>query len=110
MNTGMKGRLARRHVAWPADHGSWVFLLSPLIVGLFAGGRWTTPCSYLIVAALAGFLIRQPLTIAVKVLAGRRSRDDLPAAVFWSLVYAAVAASTLFVILLLSLFSAHYSG
>jgi len=84
-------RLLKRYVAWPADHGSWVFLLSPLIIGLSIGERWSTPCIYLIVAALGGFLIRQPLTIAVKVQAGRRSRDDLPAALFWSLVYAAVA-------------------
>jgi len=72
---GMMDRLGKRHVALPADHGSWVFLLSPLVIGLFAGGRWTTPCLYLIVAALAGFLIRQPLTLAVKVRSGRRSRD-----------------------------------
>jgi len=85
-----KRRLARRHVALPGDHGSWVFLLSPLTIGLFAGGRWTIPCLYLIVAALSGFLVRQPVTIAVKTLAGRRSRDDLPAALFWTLVYAGI--------------------
>jgi hypothetical protein len=26
-----------RHIALPQDHGSWVFLLSPLLIGLFAG-------------------------------------------------------------------------
>jgi hypothetical protein len=85
-----KSRFARRHVALPSDHGSWVFLLSPLIIGLFAGGRWTIPCLYLIVAALSGFLVRQPVTIAVKALAGRRSRDDLPAALFWTFLYAGI--------------------
>jgi hypothetical protein len=85
-----KNRFARRHVALPSDHGSWVFLLSPLTIGLFVGGRWTTPCLYLVIAALSGFLVRQPVTIAVKVLAGRRSRDDLPAALFWTLVYAGI--------------------
>jgi hypothetical protein len=85
-----KRRFARRHVALPSDHGSWVFLLSPLIIGLFAGGRWTTPCAYLIVAALTGFLVRQPVTIAVKALCGRRSREDLPAAVFWTLLYTGI--------------------
>jgi hypothetical protein len=84
--------LAKKHVAWPADHGSWVFLLSPLIIGLCAGRHWSTPCLYLIVAALGGFLLRQPLTIAVKVQAGRRSREDLPAALFWSLAYTSIAA------------------
>jgi len=90
MATRKKRRFARRHVALPGDHGSWVFLLSPLIIGLFAGGRWKVPCLYLVVAALSGFLLRQPVTIAVKTLAGRRSRDDLPAALFWTLVYAGI--------------------
>jgi len=85
-----KNRFFRRHVALPGDHGSWVFLLSPLTIGLFAGGRWTIPCLYLIVAAMAGFLVRQPVTIAVKALAGRRSRDDLPVALSWTLLYAGI--------------------
>ena len=42
---------------------------------------------FLILAALAGFLIRQPITIAVKVYSGRRGRNDLPAARFWMVVY-----------------------
>jgi hypothetical protein len=90
MTSRKKRRFARHHLALPSDHGSWVFLLSPLIVGLFAGGRWTVPCLYLIVAALSGFLVRQPVTIAVKALAGRRSRDDLPSALFWTCVYAGI--------------------
>ena len=83
-------RLFRRAVALPADHGTWIFLLTPLLIGLYAGGRWTTPSFYLVVAALSGFLLRQPLTIAIKVLSGRRSRADLPAALFWVAVYSAV--------------------
>jgi hypothetical protein len=37
---------------------------------------------------MAAFLIRQPVTIAVKAYSGRRSRRDLPAAIFWIAVYA----------------------
>jgi hypothetical protein len=84
------GRLFRRPIALPTDHGSWVFLFSPLLIGLFAGEHWTTASLYLIVAALAGFLIRQPLTVAVKAYGGRRSRDDLPAARFWTGLYAVI--------------------
>jgi len=80
----------RRSIALPNDHGSWVFLLSPLIIGLAVGGRWTTPVAYLVVASLCGFLSRQPMTIAVKALSGRRSRDDLKPAVFWSASYATI--------------------
>jgi len=83
-------RLLRRSVAWPTDHGSWVFLLSPLIIGLAAGGRWTTPVTYLVVASVCGFLVRQPMTIAVKALSGRRPRQDLPVGLFWSVIYGSI--------------------
>lgn len=84
--------LFRRSIAWPSDHGSWVFLISPLVIGLLAGGGWTTPVVYLIVAALSGFLLRQPTTVAVKALSGRRPPQDLPAALFWTAVYGLIGA------------------
>jgi hypothetical protein len=77
----------RSHIALPQDHGSWVFILSPLLIGLFAGGHFSLASINLIIAAMSAFLIRQPVTIAVKAYAGRRSRVDLPAARFWMLVY-----------------------
>jgi hypothetical protein len=80
----------RRHVAWPSDHGSWAFLLSPLLIGLYAGGCWTTVSIYLVVASLSALLIRQPITIAVKVYSGRRPPEDLAAAFFWTAAYAGI--------------------
>jgi hypothetical protein len=77
----------RRTIALPTDHGSWVFLLSPLLIGLFAGGSFTIASVYLILGAVAVFLIRQPVTVAVKAYSGRRSRRDLPAAWLWISVY-----------------------
>ena len=85
-----KTNLFLRHVALPSDHGSWVFLLSPLLIGLFAGRSWSTAALFLIVASLAAFLIRQPVTILVKVYSGRRSKRDLPAAWFWIGIYALI--------------------
>ena len=79
--------LFQRHIALPTDHGSWVFLISPLLIGLLAAPGWSTATIYLIVAAFAFFLIRQPVTIAVKVYSKRRARRELPAARFWILVY-----------------------
>jgi len=79
--------LFKRHIALPQDHGSWVFILSPLLVGLFAGERFTPASVNLIVAAMGAFLLRQPVSMAVKAYSGRRSRDDLPAARFWMLAY-----------------------
>jgi len=86
----------RKHIALPQDHGSWVFILSPLLIGLFAGGRWSSASIYLVVAAFSAFLIRQPVTIAVKAYSGRRSRRDLPTAYFWITVYGVVGLLALF--------------
>lgn len=84
--------LFRRHVALPPDHGSWALFLGPLAVGLFVGGRWHTTAIYLTVAAACGFLVRQPIGLMVKVAAGRRGRDVLPAAAFWTALYGGIAA------------------
>ena len=86
----MARELFKRHVALPGDHGSWVFLACPLLIGLFAGGRLTVVSFYLVIAALSAFLVRQPITIAIKVFSGRRGRSDLPAAVFWTALYSAI--------------------
>jgi len=82
--------LFRSHIALPQDHGSWVFILSPLLIGLFAGGSVKPASLNLIVAAMGAFLLRQPVSIAVKAYAGRRSRADLPAARFWMLAYGTI--------------------
>ena len=91
MKASFSSTYLRRHIALPGDHGSWVFLLSPLLIGLFAGGSFSIASVYLIIAAMAAFLIRQPVTIAIKAYSGRRSRRDLPAARLWMLVYGAIA-------------------
>jgi len=80
----------RKQIFLPQDHGSWVFIFSPLLVGLFAGGSFTFASFSLIIAAIVAFLIRQPITSAVKVYSGRRPKSDLPAARFWITVYGIV--------------------
>ena len=82
--------LFRRQIALPQDHGAWVFMLSPLAIGLFAGG-WGDASAYLVLAAMAAFLLRQPVTTLVKVYSHRRPRRDLPAAWFWAGFYAILA-------------------
>jgi YwiC-like protein len=80
-------KIFRRHIALPQDHGSWVFILSPLLIGLFVGVNFTPASFNLVIAALGAFLIRQPVTVAIKAYSGRRPRTDLPAARFWTVVY-----------------------
>jgi hypothetical protein len=82
--------LFRRSVAWPSDHGSWVFITSPLVIGLAVGGRITVPSLYLVIAVLGGFLVRQPITTCIKVLSDRRPRSHLAAGVFWTATYSIV--------------------
>ena len=81
----------RKQVAIPQDHGSWVFIITPLVIGFSLSGQFHTPAIYLLVAALAAFFIRQPVTMAVKAYTGRRPRTDLPSARFWMLVYGFIA-------------------
>ena len=88
--TSIKTPLFVRHIALPQDHGSWVFLFSPLLIGLFTAENFTIASLILVVAALAAFLVRQPASIAVKAYSGRRSTRDLPIARFWLGVYSLV--------------------
>jgi len=91
-----KNKYFRRMIALPSEHGSWALFLSPLSIGYVAGGRWTIACAYLFVAAMCGFLIRQPITMLAKVRAGRRPSTDLPAIYFWIVVYGVVGALHVF--------------
>jgi hypothetical protein len=96
MATALKtSQVFARHIALPQDHGSWVFLFSPLLIGLFAGASWTAAGGLLALAALAAFLLRQPAMIAVKAISGRRSRRDLGPAAFWMALYSLVALAAL---------------
>jgi hypothetical protein len=88
-----------RHIAIPTEHGSWVFLFSPLLIGLFWGRNINLAGFYLILGAVAGFLVRQPITIAVKAYSGRRPKSDLSIARFWILFYSALEAISLAVLI-----------
>jgi hypothetical protein len=92
MNSSLTAQdLLKKYIALPQDHGSWVFLLSPLLIGIIAGGAWISATTYLVITCMAAFLIRQPLTILVKALSGRRTRRELPAVYFWIGVYGLLA-------------------
>ncbi len=81
--------LRARHIALPPEHGAWVFLFSPLVIGLALGGV-RLPSLLLVIGLVAAFLSRQPLAMVVKALSGRRSKDELPAAGLWLAIYATV--------------------
>lgn len=90
----------KKQIALPQDHGSWVFILSPLLVGIFAGGRFNYAVFNLFIAAMSAFMIRQPMSVIVKIMSGRRPKSDLPAARFWSIIYGFIAALALLALIL----------
>jgi len=61
------------------------------MVGLFAGGTFTPASFYLIVGGMSAFMLRQPATTLIKIYSKRRSKDELLAARFWFVMYAAIA-------------------
>ncbi len=85
----------KKQIALPQDHGSWVFILSPLLVGIFAGGDFSYATFNLFIAAMSVFMIRQPMTVAVKAYSGRRPKTDLDSARFWVLAYGSITALAL---------------
>ena len=78
----------RKHVLLPAEHGAWIWWIGPLLIGLAAAGSWSPDILVLAAAALAGFLLRQPATILVKVRSGRRPARELRPALAWAIVVA----------------------
>lgn len=78
--------LRAKHISIPSEHGAWIFLLSPLMIGLLLGG-FSNGSLPLIIALLSAFLVRQPLTTIVKIKSGRRPKKELTSAIFWLLVY-----------------------
>lgn len=85
-----RSHFTRKQYILPAEHGAWIWLLGPLIAGAAAGGRPGPAFVWVALAALAAYMIRQPLTIVVKVLAGRRPAAQLPPALAWTFVYLVV--------------------
>ena len=85
-------RIWKKHYALPAEHGAWIWWIGPLLIGAAAGGELRPLFVLLGLTALPAFLLRQPATIAVKALSGRRSRDELRPALIWSAIYAVLTA------------------
>jgi hypothetical protein len=78
--------LVRKHYIVPSEHGAWIWWIGPLLIGAAAAGAWTPDILILTAAVLAGFLLRQPATILVKVRSGRRSERDFSPALAWATV------------------------
>ncbi len=84
-------RWFRPYIALPQEHGAWIFLLSPLVIGIVAGKQVHGATLALVVCTLALFLLRQPATILVKIYAGRRPRTEISIARLWFSIYSLIA-------------------
>ncbi len=84
-------QLLKKRYALPAEHGAWIWWLGPLAIGSAAAGRLVSDLSWLALEALVLFLLRQPATIWVKAMSGRRPRKEARPAAAWFAVYATLA-------------------
>ena len=83
----------RKIYALPAEHGSWIWWIGPLILGAAAARKVSIDLLLLALAVLLAFLIRQPVSLLVKIFSGRRSRADLPPVFTWISIYAVLLAA-----------------
>jgi hypothetical protein len=81
----------QRHIALPQQHGAWAIWLGPFVIGIGISPAFRVGLLWLTIASLGGFLALQPLTVFVKVLAGRRPRADFKPALLWIAVYGILA-------------------
>lgn len=76
-------RVWRKSLIIPAEHGAWSWLAVPFLVGLALGRPWHIAQLLALILALAVFLLRQPLTVFIRVQRGRARRDDKAPALLW---------------------------
>lgn len=61
----------------PPEHGGWFLLLGPFLFGALAAAQPNADLFALLLFALAIYIARQPLTLLVKALSGRRAKSDV---------------------------------
>ncbi len=83
--------LLQKHIALPQQHGARAIWLGPFAIGIGVSETIRPALLWLVLASTGGFLLLQPFTLLIKVLAGRRPRADLAPALFWAGVYGFVS-------------------
>jgi len=79
-----------RPLALPAEHGGWGFLFEPLVLAMLAAPSW---CGALLcLAAIGGFLTRQPLKLAMQDLLRKRRYPRTKFCAMFAASYAGAAA------------------
>jgi hypothetical protein len=73
----------------PREHGAWAMFLVSLGVGWIVAGRWNVPGVVFALTAMALFLARQPLALALK--ARRRRKPFERSLLIWAGIYLAIS-------------------
>jgi hypothetical protein len=91
-------RIFRKRLVIPTEHGAWSWLLVPFFVGAAVAGQIGVaarpallPLALALIGGLAAFLMRQPITVWLRIRQGRASRTDEPLAAGWALGLMSVA-------------------
>ena len=83
-----RSQVRLKSVALPVEHGSWGFLLEPLVAGLAIafslGGMWIA------LMTIGAFLVRQPLKVLIIDRLGMKVRERAEAALAFLAIYGAV--------------------
>jgi hypothetical protein len=74
----------------PAEHGSWIWWIGPLLIGASAARALKINMLWLSLAMLAAFLFRQPASMLVKSFSGRRPQTDRIPSLIWCVIYASL--------------------
>lgn len=88
-------RFWRRYYAVPLEHGAWIWWIGPLVAGAAAAGRADGAFAVLSLAAFGLFMVRQPMTVAIRALSTTSARSDLVPALFWLALYSTVLLASL---------------
>lgn len=91
----------RKQLIMPAEHGSWSWLLVPYFVGVIVAGEWNLAAFLVLLGGMAGFLVRQPATVAMRARTGRGRRADGGPAMVWAVILSAIAFASFFGLLAL---------
>ncbi|MCC6144650.1 MAG: YwiC-like family protein [Candidatus Hydrogenedentes bacterium] len=86
----MRTSLLRWRLAVPPEKGAWIWWIGPLVLGALAARRLEYDLVAVVLAGTAGFLIRQPLTILLRIVWRGRNPRDLWPAVLWAALYGLV--------------------
>lgn len=96
----MLTRLLKKQYWLPAEHGAWIWFFGPFVLGVAVGGQINRQLVWLLLAGLFAFLLRQPITMLVKVAAGRRRRREIAPALVWAMIYSLLGLTALAPLLL----------